>query len=363
MAFSIENRANTLNGLLFVTLLAIAATYLAEFSLFKRLAISPLIISIVLGMLYGNSLRHKFPDDWQVALLFSTKTLLRLGIVFYGFRLTFQYIVQVGVTGILLSMIMVATTFVLGCWFGTKVLKLDRDTSILISAGSAICGAAAVLATEPIIKAEPYKTSIAVATVVVFGTIAMFIYPMLYQSGILGLTKHAMGAFTGGSLHEVAHVVGAGAAMGDDIANTAIIVKMLRVMMLAPFLMVLSFWIASGIKQKCAEQGSAQYQHCIESDTNGEKISQRKIPITIPWFALGFVGVVGFNSLNLLPESVVHGVNQLDNFVLTMAMTALGMETRLNKFKAVGLKPIYLASILFVYLMGAGYFLSYYLIT
>ena len=348
MAFSIENRANTLNGLLFVALLAMAATYLSEFSLFKQLAISPLIISIVLGMLYGNSLRHKFPDEWQISLLFSTKTLLRLGIVLYGFRLTFQYVIQVGVAGVAVSFIMVTTTFILGCWVGIKLLKLDRDTSILISAGSAICGAAAVLATEPIIKAEPYKTSIAVATVVVFGTLAMFIYPMLYQSGVLGLTEQAMGAYTGGSLHEVAHVVGAGAAMGDNIANTAIIVKMLRIMLLAPFLIVLSLWIARGVKQSYVRQGVAQRQH--------------KMAITIPWFALGFVGVVGFNSLNLLPESVVNGINQFDNFILTMAMTALGMETRFNKFKHVGFKPIYLASILFVYLMGAGYFLSYYLI-
>jgi uncharacterized integral membrane protein (TIGR00698 family) len=350
MAFSKDNRANTFNGLLFVALLAMAATYMAEFSFFKQLAISPLIIGIVVGMLYGNSLRYKFVNDWHAGILFSTKTLLRAGIVFYGFRLTFQDMLQVGLTGILLSGIIVTTTFVFGYWFGTKVLKLDRDTSILISAGSAICGAAAVLATERVIKAEPYKTSIAVATVVVFGTIAMFIYPLLYKSGLLGLTEQAMGAYIGGTLHEVAHVVGAGASMNDEIANTAIIVKMLRVMLLAPFLLILSIWIASLCKQ-----GNKANDHAKEGENT-------KTAITIPWFALGFIGVVGFNSLNILPVSWVDNINQLDNFALTMAMTALGMETRFNQFKGVGFKPIYLASVLFAYLMTAGYLVSYYLI-
>lgn len=350
MVFSKKNCANTLKGLLFVALLAMSANYLAEFYFFKQLAISPLIIGIVVGMLYGNSLRHRFPNHWQAGVLFSTKTLLRAGIVFYGFRLTFQNVAEVGVAGIVLSSIIVITTFIFGYWFGTKILKLDRDMSILISAGSAICGAAAVLATEPVIKAEPYKTGIAVATVVVFGTIAMFIYPLLYQNGWLGLTEKAMGAYIGSTLHEVAHVVGAGASLSDDVAHIAVIVKMLRVMFLAPFLLVLSFWIASLCKQSNKVNKNTQDKNKTTS------------VITIPWFALGFIGVVGFNSLNVLPVSLVDNINQLDNFALTMAMTALGMETRFNKFKGVGFKPIYLASVLFVYLIMAGYLLSYYLV-
>ena len=98
-------------------------------------------------------------------------------------------------------------------------------------------------------------------------------------------------------------------------------------------------------------------------NSNAKAINETKTAITIPWFALGFIGIVGFNSLNLLPLNLVDNINQLDNFALTMAMTALGMETRFAKFKGVGFKPIYLASILFVYLMTAGYLLSYYLVS
>lgn len=344
MAFSIENRADTMHGILFVALLAITATYLAEFAIFQQFAISPLIIGIVLGIIYGNSLGKKFPSKWQAGVLFSTKTILRVGIIFYGFRLTFQNVVEVGGAGIIFSLAIVSTTFIVGCLVGTKLLKLDRDTSILISAGSAICGAAAVLAIEPVLKAESYKASIAVATVVVFGTIAMFLYPFLYQSGFLNLNEQAMGVYLGGTLHEVAHVVGAGYVINTDVANTAVIVKMLRVMLLAPFLVILGIWL----------QGRLMKSTATENVNNP--------PIAIPWFAVGFIALVGFNSLNLLSTSVVDDINSLDTFALTMAMTALGMETRINKFKGIGFKPVYLATILFFYLIVAGYALTIFLV-
>lgn len=345
MAIAIKNRSNTLHGILFVGFIAIVATYISEFNYFKELAISPLIIGIVLGMVYGNSSRLNFADEWQSGVIYSTKTLLRAGIVFYGFRLTFQDVTEVGVVAILFSLIIVSSTFFFGCFIGTKVLKLDRDTSILISAGSSICGAAAVLATEPVLNAEPYKASLAVATVVVFGTVAMFLYPFVYQSGFLGFGEQAMGGYLGGTLHEVAHVVGAGYAINEDVANTAVIVKMLRVMLLAPFLLILGYWLKS--------QVVAEPYASIKGNSNSN--------ITVPWFALGFIVMVAFNSLHLLPSNIVNDINYLDTFILTMAMTALGMETRLEKFKDMGFKPVYLAIILFAWLTLIGYLLTVFL--
>ncbi len=345
MGFSSQNRDNTLNGILFVILFSMSATYLAQFEIFHQFAISPLIIGIVFGIIYANTLHHKLPDEWQPGIVFVTKRILRAGIVFYGFRLTFQNIADVGLGGLIVSACIVGFTFVLGYFVGTKLLKLDKNTTILISAGSSICGAAAILATEPVLKDESYKTSIAVATVVAFGTIAMFLYPFLYQSGLLDLDEQAMGIYLGGTLHEVAHVVGAGHAINENVANTAVIVKMLRVMLLAPFLIILSLWLKDKV--------------IVSEDANVDNNSiSKKNSITIPWFALGFIAIVGFNSLNLLSQNTVSAINNLDTFALTMAMTALGMETRAEKFKGIGLKPIYLASILFMWLMFGGYFLT-----
>ena len=331
--FTKQNRKSTLSGIFFVMLFAIAATYLSEISFIKSMALSPLIIGIFLGIMYANTLKNHIPKEWQSGINFSTKQILRLGIILYGFRLTFGNIEQIGLNGVLIAALIVATTFILGYFIGVKLFKLDRDITILTSAGSSICGAAAVLGTEPVIKAEPYKSAIAVSTVVVFGTIAMVLYPFIYKLGILPLNDSQMGIYIGATIHEVAHVVGASNAISDTASTDAIIVKMIRVMMLAPFLLILSIWL-------------------FKSSTKKAKVSD----ITIPWFAILFIVMVGFNSLDLLTVNIVNSINQLDTFLLTMAMSALGMGTSIDKFKNVGLKPLYLSFILFLWLIFGGYF-------
>ena len=206
----------------------------------------------------------------------------------------------VGTEAVVIDLIVVVLTLLFGISAG-KLLKMDKDISLLTATGSAICGAAAVLGAESVIRPQPYKTAVAVSTVVVFGTIAMFIYPALYNAGAIPLDETGMGVYTGSTLHEVAHVVGAGNAMGENISDTAIIVKMIRVILLAPVLLIMSF------------------------STAGRTGGKRKI--TVPWFAFGFIAVIGFNSLSLLPASVVSFINSFDTFLLTMAMTALGAET------------------------------------
>jgi uncharacterized integral membrane protein (TIGR00698 family) len=330
--FTKENRGNTFNGILFVALFALAAMQIATIPIIKHMALSPLIIGIVIGVFYANTLRHKLPAEWVPGIIFSTKYILRFAIILYGFRITFQNIFAVGVPGIIVSVIIVFGTFTIGYIIGTRVFKLDRDTAILTSVGSSICGAAAVLATEPVINAKPYKSAVAVATVVIFGTTSMFLYPFAYKAGLVPLSPEAMGIYIGGTIHEVAHVVGAASAISPDVAKTAVIVKMIRVMMIAPFLIILGIWLSS------------------------RGVSTKKT-ITIPWFAVIFILVAGFNSLHLLPSGAVGVINSFDTFLLTMAMTALGMETTVEKFKNVGMKPVYLAFILFLWLIFGGYFI------
>ncbi len=163
-----------------------------------------------------------------------------------GFKLTFQSVIDIGGSALALDLIVVTLTILLGAGLG-RLLKMDRDTALLTSIGSSICGAAAVLGAEPVVKSKPYKAAVAVSTVVIFGTLSMFLYPALHRAGILDLTPEQMGLFTGATLHEVAHVVGAGNAMGQAISDPAIIVKMIRVMMLAPVLVVLSIVLARRI--------------------------------------------------------------------------------------------------------------------
>ena len=302
-----EKRSSMLHGILLIGLFSCAAFYIGSAQVFRDLSFSPMIIGIILGMLYANSLRNHLPETWVPGIQFCSKKLLRLGIILYGFRLTFQDVINVGVAGILIDCIVVVVTIIGGVYIG-KLLKMDRDIALLTSIGSGICGAAAVLGAEATIRTKPYKTAVAVATVVIFGTLSMFLYPIAYRAGILGLSPQEMGIYAGSTLHEVAHAVGAGNAMGEDISNVAIIVKMIRVMLLVPVLLVLGYWVA----------------------------------------------------FNLLPGAVVEVINYIDTFLLTMAMVALGAETSIDKFKKAGAKPFILAFILYIWLIAGGWALARY---
>lgn len=334
-----EKRSSMLHGVLLITLFSCAAFYIGDMSFVKELSLSPMIVGIVLGMLYANSLRNNLPETWVPGIKFCSKRVLRIGIILYGFRLTLQNVMEVGLPAICIDAIIVAVTICGGILIG-KMLKMDSNIALLTSVGSGICGAAAVLGAESAIKAKPYQTAVTVSTVVIFGTIAMFLYPALYNNHIVELPAQLMGIFTGSTVHEVAHVVGAGNAMGESVSQPAIIVKMIRVMMLVPVLLIIGFFMMRTAKTAIGK---------------GERGK-----VDVPWFAILFLVVIGFNSLDLLPEGVVNFINTFDTFLLTMAMTALGAETSIDKFKKAGFKPFVLALILFVWLIGGGYCLAKY---
>jgi len=345
MPLSPQKRKGTLSGILFVAIFAIIATFISELSALKALGLSPLVIGIVMGIFYANTLNKQTPQAWQSGIVFSGKKILRFAIVFYGFRITFQQIAEVGMDGFLVSLIMLTSTLILGSWLGYKIFGMDKDTSILTASGASVCGAAAVLATEPVLKAQEHKTAIAVSMVVLFGTISMFLYPLLYTTiiqdatGFLHMSPREFGIYVGGTIHEVAQVVAVPASIPNppaEMANSAVIVKMTRVIMIAPMLIILGFYLAYSAKKEGGEHNE-------------------KMKLVIPWFAVYFIGVAGFNSLGLVPENIVTIINEIDTFLLTMAMTALGMGTVFSKFKGLGLAPIYTALSMFVWLVIGGF--------
>ncbi len=347
MAFSTKNRKGTLSGILFVAIFAVAATSISNIGFVSALGISPLVVGIVLGIFYANTLHNQIPNEWNMGITFSGKKILRFAIVFYGFRITFQQIADVGMDGFMVSLIMLSSTFILGTYLGYKVFKMDRDTSMLTASGASVCGAAAVLATEPVLKAEEHKTAIAVSMVVLFGTISMFLYPVLYtlviepSTGFLHMTPQEFGIYVGGTIHEVAQVVAVPASIPNftpEMANSAVIVKMTRVILIAPMLIILGFYLAYEAKKR---------------GSTGDSVK-----LVIPWFAVYFVGMAGFNSLQIVPQDIVNLINEIDTFLLTMAMTALGMGTRFAKFKGLGLAPVYTAGAMFLWLVIGGFIIT-----
>lgn len=336
---------DSLKGFLVIAALSLAAWYISLLPAVKALSFSSLIIGILLGMLYANTLRRRQPSSWDGGIKFCSKRMLRLGIILYGFRLTFQDVVAVGPKAVLIDCIVVVVTLLLGVWLGRR-LGLDRETTLMTSTGSAICGAAAVLGAEPIAKGKPHQTAVAVSTVVIFGTLSMFLYPIMYRMGLSGvLDTQQMGVYTGSTLHEVAHVVGAGNAMGSEIATDSLIVKMVRVMLLVPVLIAMS-WLLSRRGGAVAEKRS----------------------INVPWFAFIFLLMIAVNSGmhsafdgEAWFATALKVTEVVSTFMLTLAMTALGSDTSIDKFRQAGAKPFYLAGALYVWLVVGGFALAYFL--
>lgn len=313
--------------------IAISALALASLPALAALGLSALPLAILMGMVAGHFKPATITAGEQSLSRFSQQKLLRAGIVLFGFSLNFQQIAAVGWQALLLDGIVITTTFLLGSWLGVKLFRLEPNVAMLTSVGSAICGAAAVMATEAVLKPKERDVTVAVATVVLFGTLAMFSYPLLYAFS--GMSELAYGIFIGSTVHEVAQAVAAGQSIGAEALQNAVIVKLMRVMLLAPFIICLSYVLS---RQKSAK-------------VEGGKL-------IIPWFVLGFVLAAGVNTLLPIPSFAHSTLHMASQFSLAMAMAALGLNTRWSTIRAAGARPLLLAGVLFVVLMLGGYGLN-----
>ena len=227
-------------GLALTAVITGAAVWAGSVPAIAGAGMSALTLAILFGMVIGNTVYPKLWQSCDGGVIYAKQHMLRLGIILYGFRLTFSQIADVGVSGIVIDVLTLSSTFLMACWLGQKVFGLDKHTSWLIGAGSSICGAAAILATEPVVKAEASKVTVAVATVVIFGTLAIFLYPAMYPLVAHWFSPETYGIYIGSTMHEVAQVVAAGHAISPESENAAVIAKKQRDMMLAPFLLILA---------------------------------------------------------------------------------------------------------------------------
>jgi uncharacterized integral membrane protein (TIGR00698 family) len=317
-------------------LIASVAILLAKVPAIAQFGLSALPLAIILGIVVGHLNTHKVADKEMIFTRFCQQKLLRAGIILFGFSLSFQQIISVGWQALVLDLLVITSIFCVGTYVGIRFFKLDRELAILTSVGSAICGAAAILATESVLKPRQQNVTVAVATVVLFGTLAMFSYPFIFQFS--GMSEQAFGIYIGSTVHEVAQAVAAGEAIGGEALQNAVVVKLIRVMMLAPFILILSAFLTR------SREGAS-----------GGKIA-------IPWFVFGFIAASGINSVLLLPEALLSTLQLASQFSLAIAMAALGVQTRWSTIRQAGVKPMVLSLMLFVMLIFGGFYLNQWLI-
>ncbi len=333
-------RPCAINGVVFVAIFSLAAGAVAGLPPVQDAGLSAMVVALLLGAFYSNTLRNSIPEEWVPGIVFSAKKVLRIAIVLYGLRVSLQEIMTLGVEGIAFAATMLASTMVVGVVLG-RLLGMDRDTATLVSSGASVCGASAVLSVEGALGSSPYKAAVAVATVVIFGTLMMFLLPVVYTHGALGLSDHAFAIYAGAITHEVAQVAAIASFLPPEAASSAVLAKMARVLMLAPLLLVITAWVS----------------YSARTDSSGEGSSKGLLK-SIPWYAFGFLAMVGVNSAGILPQGATQVLTDIDTFLLVMAMTAIGMETTVAKVKKAGATPFKLGLLLAVWLFGGGYLLA-----
>src|SRR5258708_9377448 len=277
---------------------------------------SPMILAILIGIAFHNIVGT--PAWAKPGVSFSLRRLLRIAIILLGLQLTATQVIEVGGRGLGIIVASLLATFGFTVWMG-RLLGVERKLAELIAAGTSICGASAVIATNTVTNAHDEDVAYAVACVTVFGSIAMFAYPLL--PALLHLDPRGFGLWSGASIHEIAQVVAAAFQDGRKAGEFATIAKLSRVMLLAPLVIALGL-----MRSRNARQGDADA---------GTKSTRPPMP----WLVLGFVAMIGVNSFVTIPQQAQVWIVALTTFLLSVALAAMGLETDIRKVTAKGFRP------------------------
>ncbi len=312
-----------------IVLVATIAASAFSIRLLPGLALfSPIILAVIVGIAFSNVVGK--PTNTVGGIAFCQRALMRFAIVLLGFQLTMDNIQSIGLSGIGIVVLTLVSTFCFTMLAG-RVLRVDRKLTELIAAGTSICGASAIVAVNAVTSAREEDVAYAVASITLFGSIAMLTFPLLVP--VLGLGHHEFGLWAGASIHEVAQVVAAGFQDGTQAGEIGTITKLIRVVMLAPVVVVLRM-----LAHRAA---------------SGE--ASAKPPK--PWFVAAFIGVVALNSVIQIPDGIRHNIALLTTFFLSMGLAAMGLQTDISRVRSRGLRPLMVALSASIFVAGFSLFL------
>ncbi len=309
--------------------LTAAATGLAAIFLGEHYSAPTMLFALLLGIALSftyEETKSRAGIDW------TSGTVLKFGVALLGLRITFQDFTALGWKTTLIICLAIATTIGLGIIL-SRIFRLGSDFGALTGGATAICGVSAAMAIAAILphdKNHQRNTLLTVIGITTFSTFAMIAYPII--GGALGFTHEEMGIFLGGTIHDVAQVVGAGYSVSEDTGDIATLTKLVRVSMLIPVILILLFTLNKKSFDKSA--------------------SKKKNLPKVPLFLIAFAGLVAINSLALVPEILKTNINHLARFCLVIAIAAIGMKSKLKELTSVGLKPIILMTAESLWLMS-----------
>lgn len=300
-----------LSGLLLTVGIAVAAMLL------RKLPGMSIFSAMILAAIIGTGIRNLFGRNElvQPGIAASMKLPLRTAIVLLGLQLTLTQLASIGAEAFAVVILSLVATFAVMMMMA-RVLRVDASLGCLLATGTSICGAAAIVAANSVVRAKDGDIFYALGCITLFGTIAMFAYPPI--AAVIGLPPVIYGVWTGASIHEVAQVVGASFQHGQVAGEAGTIAKLTRVLMLAPVVLLLPYFFA--------------------------RPSNADAKIPTPWFVFGFVAMVTLNSIVPVPTEMVAGAAQITAFLFAIALAAMGLETDLRMISARGIRPLLLGA-------------------
>ena len=304
MEFLKTNNKIIYSGILVILVVCLLLDYVPGMSFFSSWVTPP--VALFLGLVFALLCGQAYPKFNKKV----SKKLLQYSVVGLGFGMNLHASLASGKEGMMFTIISVIGTMIIGMFIGRKILKVNRDTSYLISSGTAICGGSAIAAVGPVIKAKDSDMSVALATIFVLNAIALFIFPVM--GGWLGLTQQEFGTWAAIAIHDTSSVVGAGVAYGEEALQIATTIKLTRALWIIPLALATSVIFKNG----------------------GKKIS-------IPWFILWFIVAVLLNTyvLDSVPE-VGKAISGLARRGLIITMFFIGASLSTDVLKTVGVKPL-----------------------
>jgi uncharacterized integral membrane protein (TIGR00698 family) len=283
--------------------------------------VSAVAIAIILGILIRNLIG--IPASCKPGTSFAVKRILRVGIALMGAQLSLGQVLKTGAA----SVLVVATCIVLAILvvrFVSMRMGMSDRLGTLLGVGTSICGVSAIVATAPVIEAREEETSLAVATITVFGLLAVLLYPLLGR--LWGLSDTFFGTWAGTAVNDTSQVVATGLIFSQKAGEIATVVKLTRNLFMAPVIVALSWFYLSRRRSEGEAQGGGK----------GIKLHQ-----AVPLFVLGFVGMAVLNSLGVFSSAVRNGIQAVSQFLIVCALAGVGLETYVAAMKKIGLRPFY----------------------
>ena len=300
-------------------------------------SISEVLVAILLGLYIGNAFRLN--KEIQAGARFALQHLLRLGIILLGLRLSLQDVASTGLTALVLVICCISAALFMAYLAG-RLFRVPPRLAALIGVGTAICGNTAIIATAPVIDAEEEEIGFAVATITLFGMLAVLLYPLIGQ--MAQLSDRAFGLWAGTAVNDTSQVVAVSAIYSETALNVATIVKLTRNTMMAPLIILFGLFYSRGLQREMSERAA-----------QAARFDWKRL---VPGFVLGFlfmalVRTVGI-ALNIFPQDLtqpgnlqaaaafLNGVNELSKFLILMALAGVGLNTNVGSLRRIGLKPL-----------------------